>query len=332
MNQFKQIALIVFLSLLLLPAGTLGYMVIEGWGWLDALYMTVITLATVGYGEVHPVSPTGRIFTIVLIFVGVGFCVYVAGKVIEFLMDGRIRHYLGRRKLDKQIDKLENHFIICGYGRIGKQLCGYLTQKYLDVVVIENNPEKVPVMDEDGVLYLAGEATDEAILAKAGIKRARALLTALATDADNVFLVLIAKRLNPDLFIVARAIQETAKVTLKSAGADKVVSPYDIGARRMAHAILRPTVIRFLEMAFTDEATSIQMEEIVIGPDSKLVGKSLLQSDIRKELNMIILAVKKSDGILLFNPAASTMLEAHDTVIAVGSSRNLKKLEMACYQ
>ena len=293
---------------------------------MDSLYMTVITLATVGYGEVHEVSSSGRIFTVFLIIIGVGFYLYVAGNFIQFLVEGRLREVLGRRKLDKEIKGLKDHFIVCGYGRIGRVLCGYLTQKNLDVVVIEKSEDRVPVMNDDNVLYIAGEATNEINLMKAGIKRAKGLLTALATDADNVFLVLTAKHHNPDLFIVARAIQNSTKRTLYDAGADKVISPYDVGARRMAHAILRPTVIHFLELAFSDADTDIQLEEYPVSDASHLCGVSLQDSKIRQDFNLIIISIKRSDGRLLLNPQAETKINPGDIVIAVGENRNLIKL------
>ena len=306
--------------------GALGYMVIEGWSFLDAIYMTVITLATVGYGEVHEVSPTGRIFTVFLIFTGVGFFLYVAGNVVQFVVEGRIRHILGRRVLDKQISKLKDHFIVCGYGRMGRALCSYLIQRYLDVVVIEQNVGRVPVMDNDGILYLVGEATDEAILLKAGIKRARGIIPVLGSDADNVFLVLIAKRLNPDIFVVARANQNESEKTLYDAGTDKVVSPFALGGRRMAHAILRPTVIHFLELAFADDDTDIHVEEFPVSAASKLIEVPLSESGLRQDLDLIILSVKKADGSMCFNPKASHQLEAGDTVVAVGRNKNLMQM------
>jgi voltage-gated potassium channel len=301
-------------------------MLIEGWRIMDSLYMTVITLATVGYGEVHEVSPAGRIFTVFLIILGVGFYLYVAGNFIQFLVEGRIREVLGRHKLDKELNKLKDHYIICGYGRIGRVLCGYLTRKKLAVVVIEKSENRIPMMNEDGILYIVGEATNEINLIKAGIKRAKGLLTALATDADNVFLVLTAKHYNPNLFIVARATQNSTKATLYAAGAEKVISPYDVGARRMAHAILRPTVIHFLELAFSDENTDIQVEEYPVSPSSDLIGIPLQDSRIRHDLNLIIISIKRADGRLLFNPKADSQINAGDTVIAVGESGNLLKL------
>ncbi len=223
--------------------------------------MTVITLAAVGYGEVHEVSQAGRIFTIILIFFGVSFVLYVLSNLIQFLVEGRIRLILGKRKLDRQINRMKNHCIICGYGRMGRSLCKYLIQKQHDFIVIEQNPDRIPAMEEDGVLFVVGSATEETSLLKAGIKNAGALMTALGSDADNVFLFLLTKGLNPDLCVIARASQNSTKNILYTAGATVVVSPFEVGARRMAHAILRPGVIRFLEMAFTDENTDIYLEQ-----------------------------------------------------------------------
>ena len=318
-------SLILTASLVLI--GTSGYMIIEGWPVSDAIYMTIITLATVGYGEVHQVSGVGRIFTIFLIVAGVGYFMYVVGLLVQFLVEDRIRVILGRRKLDKQIAKLKEHYIICGYGRIGRVLARYLTERYLNVVIIEKNESRQAAMDEDGVLYLMGEATDESLLLRAGIKDAKGLITAVATDADNVFLTLIAKQLNPGLFIVARAIQNTAKRTIQAAGANKVISPYDLGARRMAHAILRPTVIRFLELAFTDENTDVQVEEIRVHSTSRLLNVALKDSGIRQQLDLIILTIKKADDTMIFNPKADTRIETDDTLVVVGRAKSVSQLE-----
>jgi voltage-gated potassium channel len=327
MERKIHFTLSIILTLGLVMVGTSGYMLIEGWPFDDAFYMTIITLATVGYGEVHQISDTGRFFTIILIVAGVGYFMYVVGLIVQFLVEDRIREILGRRKLDKQIAKLKDHYIICGYGRIGRVLARYLTERYLDVVIIEKNADRQAAMDEDGVLYLVGEATDESLLLRAGIRSAKGLITAVATDADNVFLTLIAKQLNPGLFIVARAIQNTAKRTLQAAGAAKVISPYDLGARRMAHAILRPTVIKFLELAFTDESTDIMMEEIRVRSTSSLLNVALKDSGIRQRLDLIILTIKKADGQLIFNPRADTRIETNDTLVVVGQAKSVNQLE-----
>ncbi len=327
MERSSHLILSFTLLILLIASGCIGYMVLEEWSFADALYMTVITLATVGYGEVHKVSEMGRYFTVILIFLGVGYFLYVGGNIIQFLVEGRIRLILGRHKLDKQIKKLKNHYIICGYGRIGRVLTRYLVEKYINVVIIEKSKARIPALNEDGVLYIIGEASDEKTLISAGIKKAKGVITAVGTDADNVFLVLIAKALNPDIFIVARAIQNTAKKTLHAAGADKVVSPYDLGARRMAHAVLRPTVIKFLEMAFADDTADIQVEEMIINPESELVDFHLKDSEIRSRMNIIILSIRKSDGNMLFNPKADTLLEIGDTLVVMGKARNLNQLQ-----
>ncbi len=294
---------------------------------LDSVYMTVITLSTIGYGEVNPVSQPGRIFTLILIVMGVGFFLYVIGNVVQFLVEGRIRLILGRHKLDKQINQLNNHYIICGYGRMGRAFCRYLIQRGLKFVVLEKSDERVPVMNTDHVLYVTGEATVEENLLKAGIKRASNLIATLGTDADNVLLVLLAKGLNPGLYVVARASQNASKKPLDTAGADVVVSPYDVGARRIAHAILRPNVIRFLEYAFADESTDIHIEELPVSENSRLVGVSLKDSGIRHLHKLNILSIIEEDGDMLFNPSADTKLRAGESVIAVGTMRDLKRME-----
>jgi voltage-gated potassium channel len=326
LDRTAHLIITILVSAFLVALGTIGYMLIEGWPMLDSLYMTVITFSTVGFGEIRQLSPNGRIFTLILIVLGVGFVAYVIGNVIQFLVEGRIRLILGRHKLDKKIDRLNSHYIVCGYGRMGRAFCRYLSQRHLDFVVIEKNTNRIPVMNEDGILYVTGEATQEANLNKAGIKRASNLIATLGTDADNVFLVLLARGLNPNLYVVARASQNETKKPLYSAGANVVVSPFDVGARRMAHAILRPNVIRFLELAFSDESTDIHMEEVKVSASSTLVDVSLQDSEIRRNYDFIILSIVKEDGSMLFNPSADTKINAGDTVVAVGCFESLAKL------
>ena len=327
LNHFQKSAISIVLFIALLGTGSGGYMVLEGWNFFDALYMTVITIATVGYGEVHQVSPAGRGFTLILIFLGVGYFLYVVGNFIQFLVEGRIRFILGRRKLDRQINKLKGHYIICGYGRMGRALARFLIQRYLDVVVIEHNEERMSVMNDDGILYLIGSATDEDLLIRAGVERARGLITVVGSDADNVFLVLLARQMNPDIFIVARAVMNSAKRTLTAAGANKVVSPYDLGARRMAHAILRPAVIEFLEMAFADDNIDVEVEQITVKGKSPVVRRTLYEAEIRPRFNVIVISIKKEDGRMVFNPDSETLLEKNDVVVVVGQAANIKGLE-----
>ncbi len=212
---------------------------------------------------------------------------------------------------------------------MGRAFCRYLIQKQLEFLVIEKNEDRIPVMNTDNVLYVAGEATIEETLLKAGIKRASNLIATLGTDADNVLLVLLAKGLNPDLYVVARASQNASKKPLDTAGADVVISPFDVGARRMAHAILRPNVIRLLEYAFADEDTDFHIEEFVVAESSNLVGVPLQESGIRQDYNLMILSIIKADGEMMFNPSADTTIKANQKVIVVGSSESLSRLEKA---
>ena len=326
-SSTKHLITSVLLTIVILSFGTAGYMIIEGWGIFDAVYMTVITISTVGYGEVHEISRIGQLFTVFLVFTGVGFCIYVAGGVVQFMVEGQIRTILGRRRLDKKINRLKNHYIICGYGRIGSVLCKNITRKPIDLVVIEKNQDISHIMDEDGVLYITGDASDETILIKAGIKKAKSLIAVLGTDIDNVFLVLTARQLNPDLYIIARASHEEAKSKLQAAGANKVESPYEIGAISMAQRILRPTVTNFLDQAFDYKRKDIHMEEMFVSASSNLVNVMLKDSGIRQNYDLIIIAIKKSDGAMLFNPSFESVVKAGDTLIAVGEDANLQKLK-----
>jgi voltage-gated potassium channel len=327
MERTRHLIIAILLSFVIIAIGTGGYMLLEGWPLIDALYMTVITMSTVGYSEVHEMSPGGRVFTIFLVFGGVGFALYVAGAVVQFMVEGRVQILLGRRKLDKQLNRLKNHYVVCGYGRIGRVLTRMLRRKPMDVVVIEKDPALIPVMEEDGVPYLCGDAADEALLIKAGIERAQGLASVLATDTDNVFLVLTAKQLAPDIQITARAGNEASKKKLRAAGADAVESPYDMGAARMAQRIIRPTVTSFLDLAFADRRQDIQMEEIPVSDVSPLANVMLKDSGIRQQFDLILIAVKKPDGSMIFNPHFETTILSGDTVIAVGKGENLIKLE-----
>jgi voltage-gated potassium channel len=244
------------------------------------------------------------------------------------MVEGRLRVILGRRRLEKQINRLSGHYIVCGYGRIGRVLVRKLIRKPLDVIVIDKDEGLAPVIDEDGVFYICGDAGEEQTLIKAGIHRAAGLVAVLATDTDNVFLVLTARQLAPNIQIFARAGRDAAKSKLQAAGADYVSSPYEMGAISMAHRITRPTVTSFLDLAFASSRQDIQMEEIPVTMRSELANVMLKDSGIRQKYDLILIAIKKSDGHMVFNPSFETVIRAEDTVVAVGEISNLQKLEM----
>ena len=327
MSRIPHLVIGIFLFVLLLLAGTVGYVFIEDWPFIDALYMTVITLATVGFSEVQELSPGGRIFTMGLIIVGVGFVFYLAGSIIQFMVEGRVREILGRRKLENQLRKQKDHYIVCGYGRVGGSICELLASKPLGVVVIERDPERIARLSDRDLLYVAGEATDEDNLIKAGVGRARGLLAVLKTDSDNVYVTLTARQLNPELFIIARGGEEKSENKLLAAGANRVVSPYLMGAHRIAQTILRPTVTDFLELTLMEKSRDIQMEEVPVHPSSRLIDVALQDSGIRKDLDLIIVAVRKPEGEMLFNPSSQTKLQGGDMVVAIGEKQNLERFE-----
>jgi voltage-gated potassium channel len=327
MRSSKHITISLLVAVTIILLGTVGYMYTEGWGVLDSLYMTVITLATVGFGEVHPLSQAGRLFTVLLIIVGVASLGYFGGALFQFMVEGKIQEVFWRRRLDHKIKHMRNHFIVCGYGRIGRVLCQCMKNSRIPVLVVEENPDLVPALEVDNMNYLCADATDETSLIKAGIQDAKGLVAALNTDAANVFLVLTARQLNKDLYIVSRATQEQAQNKLLAAGADRVESPYEMGAIGMAQRIIRPTVTSFLDLAYITPAGDIQMEEIPVSADSGLAGVMLKDSGIRQKFNVIIIAIKSAGGNMSFNPSFESTLNGGDTVIAIGSMENLSKLE-----
>jgi len=317
----------LFIFSLILIGGCIGFAVIEGWDMLDALYMTVITLTTVGFQEVHPLSPTGKIFTMVLIVFGVGFILYFLSSTTRIMIEGTLKDFFGRRKLEKQINQVEGHYIVCGFGRIGRTVSQLLKEKPVEVVIIEKNPEGIPLIQAKNFLYVLGEATSEETLLKAGILKAKGLVAAVSSDADNVYITLTARGLNPELFILARAAEESSIVKLTRAGADKVVSPYDIGARSMANSILRPTVIDFIELAMHNRSLDLQIEELAVSERSEIKDLTLMESAIRKDFDLIVVAIKKGTGEMIFNPSSQAKIQVGDILVALGDRENLARLE-----
>lgn len=306
--------------------GTLGYMFIEDWPWFDSLYMTVITLATIGYGEVKPLTPGGRWFTIGLIFVGVAVFGFLITRLTEAVIESGIRSALGRRKLFKDISQLKDHFILCGAGRVGLRVVDELTRKGVDFVVIERDDQVAERLLTSGHLVLIGDAVDETVLEGAQVRHAKTLITAASSDAENVYITLTARGLNPNIYIVARANDQAAERQLKRAGVNKVVSPVLIGSHRMAQAALSPAVADFLESATMTEELDLNFEQIYIAEDSPLNGVLLKDSGIRSAHEVMVVAITPQGGKMIFNPNGDQELRAGDLLIAIGRRSGLVKL------
>jgi voltage-gated potassium channel len=323
LQKFVYPIVAVFATLLF---GTIGYHLLEGWPWFDGLYMTVITLATIGYGETHPLTYSGRIFTIILIIVGVSVFGFLISTLTQAVVENEIAYALGRRRLFKDISQLENHYILCGAGRVGMRIIDELQKKEVDFVIIERDEAVAERLLTRGHLVLIGDATDETVLEGARVRAARALITAASTDPENVYIVLTAHGLNPDLYIVARANDLAAERQLKRAGANKVVSPVLIGSHRMAQAALAPAVADFIELTTMTETLDLNFDQIRIAEGSPLDGKQIKDSRIRSEHNAMIVAITPLEGEMIFNPNGDQTLHAGDLLIAIGTRSGLAKL------
>ncbi len=308
-----------------LAVGTLGFHFIEGWEWEDSLYMAVLTVTTVGYGEVHPLHPLGRAFAILFMLAGVGTVAYSISAVIRSVVESEMLATFGERRLSKRMSKLRNHFIICGAGRVGSHLINDIQRAGELFIVIENDPANVFSLQDRGVIVLVRDATLESTLIEAGVERARGLAACLPNDADNVYVVLTARGLNPMLHIVARAAEEQAHAKLIRAGANRVVAPTIIGGRRMAVALMKPAVDDFLDSLATADL-DVSAEQVEIEAGSTLVGRKLKFTPIRSQLDIVIVSIRRKDGSTLFNPSGDAIIEAGDVLIAIGRADSLIQL------
>ena len=310
----------------ILAAGTVGYVVIEGWTALDALYMTVITIATVGFREVAELSDAGRIFTMGLILAGVGGLAYSFGAIVEFMVEGHLRGLLEGRRMNKRLSELEDHYIVVGIGRVGSVVARTLADEGVDFVVVDTCDECSSTAEEAGWLYIHGDATDEDVLQAAGVLRAKGMVTALDTDADNLFVSLTARTLNPDLYIVARSSQVASEVKILRSGADRVLTPNVIGGRRMAAMVLHPVVSDYLDVVTHGDQVDYNLESMKVTRESKLSGHSIREARIRDQTGAYILAVDGASDGLNTNPSPDTVLLPGDQLVVLGTPAQLEKL------
>lgn len=306
--------------------GTFGYYLVEKMPLFDAFYMTIITISTVGFSEIRPLTPLGRTITLFVIVFGISVGTYTIGILVRVFVEGELVKIFGRRKVQKQVSELTDHFIVCGFGRIGRIICKELAEDNYDFVVIEQDPAAVEEIEAKKYLYLVMDATTEEALLQAGIMKARGIVTVVNSDANNVFITMTAKSLRPDIFVLARATDEKNEGKLVRAGATRVVAPYLIGGRRMAQMLKKPTVVDFIDIAMMGSHLGLMMEEAKVGQNSGLIGKNLIDSHLRKDFGVIIVAIKKMTGDMIFNPMPSETLAAGDVIVVIGKKEDLKRM------
>lgn len=311
--------------LLVLLGGTVGYLAL-GFGPLDAVYQTVMTVTTVGFREIHPLSRAGEVFTIVLILVGVGTALYCFGVLLEALVEGHLRTVLRGRRMEREIAALRDHVIVCGWGRVGRAIGSSITAAGRPVVVVDREAGRLAGLPYPTVV---GDVTDDETLRRAGIERAKVLVAALETDADNVYVVLSGRTLRPDLTIVARARSESSEAKLVRAGADRVVNPQRLGGDRMAAFALQPHVADFLEAVMHDGVLEIRLEEVTVAAGSLLAGGTIRDAKVREQAGALVLAVRDTSGSFSTNPDLSTVLEPGSVLIAVGTGEQVQALSRA---
>ncbi len=306
--------------------GSTGYMVIEGWSLFDAVYMTVLTMTTVGYEEVRPLSPLGRVFNLFIMLGGVGLMLYILTVTVQTVVEDEVlRVFMRRRRMKKKIDAVEAHFILCGFGRVGREAAAAIHGEDVDVVVVDSTEAAIAAAEEDGLLAICKDATHNATLLEAGIERARGLIIATGSDSDNVLITLTAKAINPNLTIVARADAVETRDKLRLAGADRVVTPYSIGGRRMALSAVKPLAADYFDSVVDRARVNPRIAEIAVVPGSMLVGTTIAALDTGHQVR--VLAVSKQDGRLLLTPDEETIMEPGDRVVLVGHDEQLRRLE-----
>ena len=328
MDRLKRRLLITAAAILLVLAiGTAGFTFIEHWPVFDAFYMTLITMTTVGYSEIHPLSHAGRVFNSFLIAIGVTMIFIAIGAMTQTIIESEFGELFNQRRNKRMIDQLKDHFIICGYGRVGRGAAEELHRANVPFIVTDIDPERVQRAMLAGMIAVNADATRDQTLYDVGIMRARGLVSALSSDADNLFTILSAKGLNPNLYIATRAAEEGAEQKLRRAGADAVLAPYALTGHRLAHCLLRPHVVQFLDLTTQNIGLNVDIEQVTVGQAAELKPKSIQDMQIRRDLGVIVLAIRKNDGRMIFKPPADTMIVGGDCMIVMGERDNLRRLE-----
>ncbi len=316
------------LILIIILIGITGFHIIEGWPLLDCLYMTIITIFTVGFREVRQLSPLGQIFTIFIILGGVGTAIYSFTKIAEIALEGGLKKFLRRKTMKKKLHNLKDHYIICGFGRMGTIVKERLEEEKLPFIIVDNNEEKIEELKQTSdSLFIEGDATHEEILIKAGVKKAKGLAALLPKDTDNLYLVLTAKQVNPSVFVLSKAMDEEAEKKILQIGANRVVSPYKCSGLRIAQGLIRPTLVEFMDLIIRRKELSLYIEEFIVKKDTLINSRSLIESDIRKTSNVIVVAVKKPGEDIVFNPSPDTRIETGDILLVLGDKEAIDKFE-----
>lgn len=324
--NFKQLRTSLYIIIGIVAFGTFGYVYVDQMPLFDAFYMTIITISTVGFSEIQPLSNEGRVITMIIIMASITIGGYSIAVVVRVFIEGELRKSFERRRLEKQINDLVNHFIICGFGRIGRIICSELREEKIAFVVIEHDEGAVRDLESNKYLFLQMDATSDESLIKAGIMTAKGLVTAVRSDANNVFITLTAKGLRPDIFVLSRTSDVKNEDKLKRAGATRVVSPYYLGGRRMAQVLKRPTVVDFIDVATMGNKLGLIMEEVVVMPGSGIVGKNLIESRLRQDFGVIIVAIKRPAEEMIFNPMPSETLKANDVLVVLGKYEDMSRM------
>ncbi len=307
--------------------GIVGFRAIEGYSIFDAFYMTLITITTVGYQELHPLSHAGRIFNSFLILFGVSAMFFAVGAMTQTIIELELQNRYGERRKKRMISQLKDHFIICGFGRVGRNASYELQRAKVPFLIVDRNEERVERAMRAGMLAVEADATHDDSLREVGVLRARGLIAALPSDAENLFVILSAKTLNPQLNVVTRASEEEAGEKLKRAGADTVFAPYKLTGHRLAQALVRPHVTEFLEFATSNAGLKVALEQVRVAPDTEFASKTLGEMTAARDLGVIVLAIRQSDGQMIFNPPAATKILAGDFLIVMGEQPKLDSLE-----